>query len=1416
MDVKSGSSSSTKRKPSLSVLKSIAAENAERRVLVEKANAPTEGKLALKKVFKKNICGDVFGMSYDSLLGLMYRARMSKEMTAPPKPDKLDLDDGSSLVENSSVHTVEIVYDSSDDEEEISASMNPRQQLAMTIRNWSRMAENDSKLIEEGAVQALVALTGLDDNKARKCCAGAFFHLSSRPSNRRALIEVGAGVGIITLSINNRNWSIAKLCALSLCYLSTEEGGEAALVKEGAIVALSVLLTVRNNRLLPICVQALYNLTCVTENFPGQERIIKALLTLPTLQDYDPTEFLVAALVNCSRFPSLRDRIIEDGALTYFFSLVNNEFGYRENKKLLAMYITRTLRSLSESRECRNDMISKGSMELLQQLLGYCDESAFLVIAITLFNLLKMVSSIPTAIFDVAVNVACELVGMSSSLETMQYVVHCLFVFTQERMRGISRLVVRITKALPKVLGMTDPLSQFYCIAASGNLFFSNVTKDFSQLQALLRKFIESGFVVDEEQAVRALVIALAKLSKEEGYMTVLHSINMLPKALELLLLMCNKVADDPAIQESASIAICSICLKLDKEQEKISSSMLQQIARLYSSLLHESDLNVLSSVVRSVRALMAHNICDMEMLQLGSTRPKWSSTDLPLEIDTDCHVVYKLAFIINHHHQMLEELKAKEQTLLASLLEADGAASVAGPLASVSAGESIESLATGVGAFNEQAWEQTAQCREESRLCADICRMGTASLAVISYVPSALVHFSADAVVHTIFKITKWDDETTRKFAAVCLCNLSADMSSLASTSPGKLIGSGQGEQGGQGGAGEHAVDAVADPRGRMIDLGVLDVLSTLCSATSEMIQELCARCICNLSMVVAKQTALIQGDGLDMLNMIGLVRSVSPVTKRLCVQAFLNLMQRNMEVMIKNGVSRALASLVYVDDGATKHACAKGFLVLSAHPAGRLEIAQRRPVQQACYSLITYGTPKTVAVAFKAVCNLLTDDNTRILVCRGGALPVLKIAVAVENRELRQCCARVILKLSCYEECQPYLAEQPIVPSLVLILYKSEMWARICATCALNSMSQQAAFRPALIEKNCIGALTYAVLNGKIYDTATLGQALRCCLQLSYNHAAAKQFIVTCKCLLLIHGCYQDGKCDLTFAELIVGILRNLSGGRPSDFRAMVAAGAITLSSGSVDGAAAASSSSSGSGVAPGNPNGISNGDSQESNSNDTEANNNHKSAHSGSASSSSSSSSSSGDGGGGGDGRGSSSGSDKQEGNELSIKPPSRGSQRHRTREVRRLACTEIVNQGCLQIVRRLVARYAHQAHFIRRSAVTILLNLGEEEALHRQVVDGGMMEMLISISQTAGIGQKNSSAMAHSDENEIGSDFHSLSPDDILCMVKAIDLVSHTAECREKIVSGGAVLLFNNLLTSMDAHVQVPLSIYFSPS
>jgi len=45
--------------------------------------------------------------------------------------------------------------------------------------------------------------------------------------------------------------------------------GEAIMAKEGAILALVVLFGIKGQRLLPVCVQALYNLTCVNVHFKG-------------------------------------------------------------------------------------------------------------------------------------------------------------------------------------------------------------------------------------------------------------------------------------------------------------------------------------------------------------------------------------------------------------------------------------------------------------------------------------------------------------------------------------------------------------------------------------------------------------------------------------------------------------------------------------------------------------------------------------------------------------------------------------------------------------------------------------------------------------------------------------------------------------------------------------------------------------------------------------------------------------------------------------------------------------------------------------------------------------------------------------------------------------------------------------------
>ena len=268
--------------------------------------------------------------------------------------------------------------------------------------------------------------------------------------------------------------NIAKLCALTLCNLSNEIGGEKVMAKEGAVLALVILLGVRNQRLAPVCVQALHNLTCVENHFKGMERIIKALLNLPPLPTFDATPYVVRALVNCSRFAWLRMRIIEDGALQTFTAFVNT-LSHRDNREELVHYMSVCLRQLSDSAGCRVDMISKGSVEMIPQLLPYCEEKTRLLIMKALHNLLGVVPSFPTIIFDMAVNVVVDMVLHSDNFAILQYASSCFYVFTKERMRGISRLTIRMLKTLPKLLTASDPLTQFFSVITSANMFFQDL-----------------------------------------------------------------------------------------------------------------------------------------------------------------------------------------------------------------------------------------------------------------------------------------------------------------------------------------------------------------------------------------------------------------------------------------------------------------------------------------------------------------------------------------------------------------------------------------------------------------------------------------------------------------------------------------------------------------------------------------------------------------------------------------------------------------------------------------------------------------------------------------------------------------------------------------------------------------------------
>jgi hypothetical protein len=264
----------------------------------------------------------------------------------------------------------EIAFVADDIERDVmDAKYNPKQRLAVTLRNWSTIPENDAHMLSEGAVEALIALSGIEDNMIKRCCAEAFYHLSSRPNNRAPLLAVGATSGIVSIvgPGGMRSWDIAKHCALSFCNLSMEEESGTRMAKEGAGVCVVNLFGIHHQALLKICTQTMYNITCVKDEFPHLERISKIVLTLPGQSPFDLTIMTLKALVNVTRFPSVRARAIEDGILNLYAAIANS-IGGREYREDAVLYMVTAMRSLSDSKNSRLDMISKGAIDIIQQV----------------------------------------------------------------------------------------------------------------------------------------------------------------------------------------------------------------------------------------------------------------------------------------------------------------------------------------------------------------------------------------------------------------------------------------------------------------------------------------------------------------------------------------------------------------------------------------------------------------------------------------------------------------------------------------------------------------------------------------------------------------------------------------------------------------------------------------------------------------------------------------------------------------------------------------------------------------------------------------------------------------------------------------------------------------------------------------
>ena len=103
-----------------------------------------------------------------------------------------------------------------------------------------------------------------------------------------------------------------------------------------------------------MCVQALYNLTCVAENYEGLDSVVKLIVQLPTgagaaaAPDTRKLEVVVHACCNCSNHFKLRMRMLEAGAVQTLAAVIKDLDDAR-----LKLDAATCLHNISSARACR-------------------------------------------------------------------------------------------------------------------------------------------------------------------------------------------------------------------------------------------------------------------------------------------------------------------------------------------------------------------------------------------------------------------------------------------------------------------------------------------------------------------------------------------------------------------------------------------------------------------------------------------------------------------------------------------------------------------------------------------------------------------------------------------------------------------------------------------------------------------------------------------------------------------------------------------------------------------------------------------------------------------------------------------------------------------------------------------------------
>jgi len=668
------------------------------RVSFEEAKQAINKIAGLKTIFKEDaeVVKD-YGRDETKAILLLSRFHELDKESAEAEDDTTDIKDVRGGDDEQS-HENEETEDLADDStQNLMSNKNKqkRRRLAMSFATLASKEEKRLRIVDEGAIPALIELSTINDAPIQRSCAVAFSFLSKERQIRPLMIEQAAFPALVYLSEHSSSRKVKADIVRSLCNLCMVKESEYKAVKEGVVFSVVSIANscADEHDVVEICLQVLVNISCVADikELSRVEDLTDALIHFNNIPLSEVQHILMmSALFNLSALKNNQLRLIEDGCL----QLVDKAI--KSHSSALRLMAANTVRNLTSDQRSRNKLVEKDVILTLVAMSRDDSEAIKRSCVQAFYNLSKDVACREKIASGPAVMVIIKMsMEKFEDVETGRTAARTLRVLCGDRNAAPFLISANIVKALMSLIKVDDAVIRQYCAESICSLF---------QLSEILKSLVDQsavGVLVSLSQNNESLItgewcaFALYHLATNPVCPTLMITQGVLPCIIKL----CNNcsatskyfctaaIAYITKIKDvDASCAIPTLVNMLPKVMTKAAPPPPYQSSRAKLIAAGESsaDVTVTEDPQAATFALCNHlcavalyNLAETDsnsciMLEAGALKPVVQLTQSQdIQTKMKCAaIISKLSLFPHYYDQFSEESSLGGDNVLKVLLE--------------------------------------------------------------------------------------------------------------------------------------------------------------------------------------------------------------------------------------------------------------------------------------------------------------------------------------------------------------------------------------------------------------------------------------------------------------------------------------------------------------------------------------------------------------------------------------------------------------------------------------------------------------------------------------------------------------------------------------------------------------------------